>query len=505
MVQRMLSIMMSVATGFRTMNKRPILGYISGRVQARRRGRCVLLVLLTACLLPVALRPPGAAAGIAEPLELRLEQAIERALRDNRSIRDARYAIGSSEHGLVAARQAFAVKVRPLSSINYSSSDEREIAVWQVGGSVSRTFETGVTVAVEPSIAKGDEGYDADVGFSITVPLLRGLGRDVVLDDVYANEFTVAAARRQLHRQRVDTVLETVAAVYGLIREEQLIDLYRQQIVELGQHLRLTAGKERIGLARSMDVYRVEIRIKETEDSLNLARERADSIADQLKAVLAVPLEQILTVRAPLSYSLITIDLDQAVDVALGRRVELRQGQADIAEAQRKAQVAYHNIMPELQLEAAYTRGDRIGDEDYLPAYDENLLSVSLSSSTDLARSTEQARWQQSRIAVNRRQLQYAGLTENIVREVRRVLNALEKSAERIALRRQQIAQATGKFRLAQVKFRHGEADNFDLMESQGQVQQARADLVSDEINYIINGYRLRAAIGTLLDDNGVE
>ncbi len=497
--------MMSSVPGVMTMNKRSILKTRAGGAPTcHRRGHFVRLVLLAAWVLPLVLPMTGAAAGVDEPLELRLEEAIEWALRDNRSIRDARLAIDSSEHGVIAARQTFAVKVRPLSSINYSSSDERDIAVWEVGGSVSRIFETGVTAAVTPSVAKGDSGYDADVGFSITVPLLRGLGRDVVLDEVYTNEFTVAAARRQLHRQRVDTVVETVAAVYSLVREEELIGLYRQQLEELQQHLRVTAGKERIGLARSMDVYRVEIRIKETEDSLNLARERADTMADQLKTLLAVPLEQPLTVRAPLSYSLITIGLDEAVEVALEQRVEIRQGEADIAEARRKAQIAYHNIMPDLQLEAAYTRGGRIDGDDYVTDYDENLLNVTLSSSTDLARSAEKAKWQQSRIAVSRRQLQYAALTESIVREVRRVLNALEKSAERMALRRQQIAQATGKFRLAQVKFRHGEADNFDLIESQGQVQQARADLVTEEINYIINGYRLRAAIGTLLDGDEV-
>jgi outer membrane protein len=498
MVQRVLSIVMSPATGFNTMRTSDMLNQAPRDARVRRRGRWVWVVLFWSVGL-LAPAQSGTAANVAEPLELRLEEAIELALRSNRSIRDAHYAINSSEHGLAAARQAFGIKVRPLSSINYTSSDEREIAVWQVGGSVSRTFETGVSVAVEPSVAKDDGDYDADVGFSITVPLLRGLGSEVVLDEVYANEFTLAAARRQLHRQRVDTVLETVAAVYGLVREEQLIALYRQQLVELGQHLRLTAGKERIGLARSMDVYRVEIRIKETEDSLSLARERADTVADQLKTVLALPLEQQVTVRAPLSYSLITIDLDEAVGVALEQRVEISQGQADIVEAQRKSQVAYHNIMPDLQLEAAYTRGGSFDDDD-LSTYDENLLRISLSSSTDLARSTEKAKWEQSRIAVSRRQLQYASLTESIVREVRRVINSLEKSAERIALRRQQIAQATGKFRLAQVKFRHGEADNFDLIESQGQLQQARADLVTDEINYIITGYRLRAALGTLLD-----
>ena len=460
-------------------------------------------VMLLALMLPPALPAAEPTEVPHLPSEVSLEEAIELALLNNRTIRDASYGIASTEQGLTAAQEAFAIKVQPLSSINYSRSDEQELSVWEVGGSVAKTFHSGIRVAVEPSVAKGDDRYDADLGCAITVPLLRGLGKEAVLDEVYGNRFSVASARRQLLRQQVDVVVETVSAVYDLIKEEQLIALYQQQLEELERQRTMTRSKERAGLARAMDVYRLEIRIKEVEDSLNLARERQQNGGDQLKAVLALPLEQSLAVRAPLHYALIEIDLDQAVQVALANRVELRQSRADIDEAQRRARLAAHNILPDLQLEAAYRRGGRFGDEAYLPDYDENLLSVSLSSSSDLSRSAEKARWQQSRIAVNRRQLQRATVEENIIRDVRRVLNALDKSAQRITLRRQQIAQANGKFRLAQAKFRHGEADNFDLVESQGQLQQARADLVGDEIQYIVNGYRLRAAMGTLLDSAG--
>jgi outer membrane protein TolC len=462
--------------------------------------------MLLALMMPVPVLPAAESTIVAHlPPELSLEWAIELALHNNRTIRDASYGIASTELGLTAAQEAFAIKVQPLSSINYSRSDDQELSVWQVGGSVAKTFHSGIRVAVEPSIAKGDDRYDADLGCAITVPLLRGFGKEAVLDEVYGNRFTVASTRRQLLRQQVEVVVETVSAVYDLIKEEQLIALYQQQLEELERQRKMTRSKERAGLARAMDVYRLEIRIKEVEDSLNLARERQQNGGDQLKAVLALPLEQSLAVRAPLHYALIEIDLDQAVQVALANRVELRQARADIDEAQRRARLAAHNILPDLQLEAAYRRGGRfgVGDEAYLPDYDENLLSVSLSSSSDLSRSAEKARWQQSRITVNRRQLQLATVEENIVREVRRVVNALDKSAQRIALRRQQIVQANGKFRLAQAKFRHGEADNFDLVESQGQLQQARADLVGDEIQYIVNGYRLRAAMGTLLDSAG--
>ncbi|HSO09992.1 MAG TPA: hypothetical protein VLR45_08380, partial [Desulfoprunum sp.] len=52
----------------------------------------------------------------------------------------------------------------------------------------------------------------------------------------------------------------------------------------------------------------------------------------------------------------------------------------------------------------------------------------------------------------------------------------------------------------AESKFRHSLANNFDLLEAQTEMQQARTDHMVETINYIIGTYRLRSSLGTLID-----
>jgi outer membrane protein TolC len=52
---------------------------------------------------------------------------------------------------------------------------------------------------------------------------------------------------------------------------------------------------------------------------------------------------------------------------------------------------------------------------------------------------------------------------------------------------------------LAEVKFNHGLADNFDLIEAETELQQAQVSLVANRIDYIVGRYRLRDALGTLV------
>lgn len=480
------------------------------KAQGVRRKTHTILFLLTLVLL--AGKSPAGISYYAEtkakeptggPIKLTLDEAVSIALQYNRNIKDQEFAVKSNRVNLGASRNVFDIKIQPLSSINYSSEDDDEVTVWRAGGSVSKKFQTGVRVELKPSVARGDSEYDAGVGFSLAVPLLRGFGSDVVLDGVYSSEFAFAKTARTLHRQRVNTMLETIATVYSLVKEQQLIDLFQGQIQQLRDHLKFTHIKERIGLARSMDVYRVEIRIREVDDSLNYAKERLENATDRLKTLLAFPLEQYLVIQAPLVYSFITLDLDEAVSAALKNRIEINQANADISEAVRRSKVAYHNTLPELNLEAIYTRRGRSSEFDRLFVFDEDVFFIGLTSSTDFSRSAEKSLWAQSKIVVDREYLQSETVKESIIGEVRRMMNSLDKARERIGLRREQITHATGKLRFAEVKFQHGEADNFDLIESHVQLQRARTNLVSDEILYIINGYRLRATMGTLLEYNG--
>ena len=53
---------------------------------------------------------------------------------------------------------------------------------------------------------------------------------------------------------------------------------------------------------------------------------------------------------------------------------------------------------------------------------------------------------------------------------------------------------------LARVKFDHGMADNFDVIEAETELQRARVDLLSVETEYIAGTYNMRAELGTLIE-----
>ncbi|MCW5201706.1 TolC family protein, partial [Desulfobulbus sp. US4] len=468
----------------------------------RTRNLCVLMVFSAMFFFPTARALPTFAAETT-PKQLTLEEAITRALRHNRQLRSSALDQSSRQLYLDAARDRFSVQIAPLSSINYSSSaseeSDEEQLVWRVGGKISKKFQNGIQIGVAPSVAIDDDAYGTGISCSLAVPLLRGFGRDVNLNTVLARKYSLASSSRRLHRSQINTVLETVQAVYALIRAQYLVQLYADQLSPLKGHLHTARIREKAGIGRSMDGYRAELRTKKVEEQLNSAEKHAAETADRLKDLLALPLDSPIAVQAPLDYTLIKIKLNEAVQIALQHRIEITQGRADITEALRKEKVAKQNTLPELKLKLGYTRQGETEEFENFLLPDQDIWSVALTSSTDWTRSAEKAALANSRLTVDRNRLNMESSREKIIREVRTVLNTLNASKERIALRREQIHQATGKQRLATIKFQYNEADNFDLLEAGAQLEQARIDLMTDEIRYITDGYRFRAAMGTLI------
>jgi len=89
---------------------------------------------------------------------------------------------------------------------------------------------------------------------------------------------------------------------------------------------------------------------------------------------------------------------------------------------------------------------------------------------------------------------------DEIVRQVRRELDALKDARKRSILRKEQIRQAQGKLELARIKFNYGMASNFDVIESETELQRSQLDLLTVQTDYIIGTYRLRGALGTLIE-----
>ena len=424
-----------------------------------------------------------------------LEEAIDYALENNRTLQSSALGVNSSELDLKSQRAEFDIKIVPVSRIGVSSDEENP---WLVGATFSKQLKFGPSVSVAPRVGESFGETDSDVAFRLDVPLLRGAGTEFTLDGVYSSLFAYQTEQRSFYSQQENTVLRTVTGVYATIRSGMQIELIRKQLARLEEHLALVRIKEKSGVTSALDLYRAEIRIKNVQDELASFQEQHANNVDEVKNILAIPQSGHITLTAPVDYKPVEIDLEDALQIAQDNRIEIEQSERNVQERDRLVALAKNNLLPQLDLRVGY---NLIADENIFELADET-WTVSLNSDTDVFRTTEKNVYQQRRLQFRQAQLDEVDQKERINQEVRSEVNSLEKQQQRIEIQKEQVNQTVGKLRLAESKFRYGMANNFDLIEAQTELQEAQTNYLFARIDYIVGTYRLRSVLGTLLERN---
>jgi len=422
-----------------------------------------------------------------------LAQAIEIALKNNRTLQKTALHVSSTELLVKAQQSEFTVKVKPVTRVGYHTLSEE---YFSGGLELSMKNSLGMSGSVTPEIQNTGDNYRSSVDISLNIPLLKGFGQDYTLDALNSSLYDLENSKRSFYQQQVNIVLDTVSTVYKIIKSQQQIQLLSNQIDLLQHHLSITRIKEKKRLSSSMDLYRAEIRLKDVQNELTVINEQLKNQNDKLKDLLAMPLQSHLSVEALVDYKPVETKLSEAIDIALENRIEIEQSQRFIEESKRKFIIAKKNVWPRLDLKLGY---EKYGDNKSFDL-DKEIVTFSLNSSPDLLRLDDKRALEQARIRLKQSQLDLVSEKQKVSREVRSQVYHMRKIQKLISDRKQQSRQAQGKLELASSKFNHGLADNFNLLEAQSQAQRVRSDLLLDTIDYIVSMYRLRAQLGTLID-----
>jgi outer membrane protein TolC len=432
---------------------------------------------------------------------LTLEEAIRRALSANRGLADSSDAISTADLSIAAARAEFELKLIPSGQAGLSGSSASETTEnVGLGLELRRRFVYGTQTSLQPFTRKEGDAFRTGANASIEQPLLRGLNREANLASVHDAEFSARTARRAHYLKQVSTVLGVVSAVYEVVRQRELVNLTEASVKRLQGHQRAAEAREKLGLASAMDVYRASIQLKQAEDGLAVARESLDEARDNLALLLALPVENPPDVQAPLTYDQVRTEEKDAIRVAVETRAEMDQAEDNVREARRRSRVAKHNTLPDLNLKLSAGRFGESPNYGKSAAFDEDTWSVGLSSTSDLFRTAEHAAHEQSVIAVRSAHRNLDLQREEVQQQVKREVRSLRRAEKRIGIQQEQLRQARAKLELARVKFQRGLAGNFDVVEAEAETRSAETSLLSAVIDYIGGTYRLRSAMGTLIE-----
>jgi outer membrane protein len=446
------------------------------------------------------------AAGQSVRIVLNLDQALNLALQTNRNIANSQYGAESQRYSIDAARAVFDLKLIPTTGVSLNGGNNTDYKIFSTGFQLQKKLEYGTSVSIGPQITstsqQSTQQYTTDMGVTVTQPLLRGMGKDITTDSVQSTEFAYKSSLRNVYQTKVNTVLETISTFYDAVRQEEMLRLYEKMVARLKGHSEIARAKEKVGLATPMDTYRAEIPLKEAEDAMITASAAFQDAKDRLKLILALPQNTELEVTVPEAPAFRELSLNDAIDTALKKRIEIEQMNHDMAEAERKAAVMKHNILPELNLVVGYGRYATAETMGQSTGVDLDRYSVSLQAGTDIFRTAEKAAYQQSLISIKTLRLNMESRMEDISRQVRKQWLSLKEAVKRTEIRKSQITQGEEKMALAEVKFAHGMADNFDVIEAEKELQSARGNLLAAEIEHAIGIYNIKAIMGELVPRN---
>lgn len=445
----------------------------------------------------------AATAAWAAPRTLTLEAAINRALDANRGVVDAADGVESARYALAAVEAEYELRVEPRIGVDAAGGDSGEaVEGWSAGIAVRRRLSAGGELAVEPGLRRDEEGHRAGVDLRILQPLLRGRGAPAraPLEDARG---ALRSALRARQLREVAVVLETVGAAYAAVLGREVLRVTEESVARLREFAGIARVRQERGLGDPIDSYRAEIQLNLAEEGLAQAREALEDALDGLKLVLALPLDEELVVEAPLEFANVGIREDEALETALRSRLELEQAAELVRDAERHSRLAENRLLPALDLTLDLSGfGDGPELEDAL-SVDKASWGVGLASSATLGRRGEAAAHAQSVLAVGAARRSLELLRDEIARQVKRELRSLRRARERIDNQEEQIRQARGQLELARVKLRHGLAGNFEVIEAETALRRAQTDLVGAVVRYIESSWRLRAAMGTLVERPG--
>lgn len=494
--------------------------------QASRRGSrrprvasttAIVATLLVLTAPPVAAVPAGApdARGDDAP-RISLGNALRSALERNPTIRVQAAQVAINEGLLQQANGAFDFTISAMLQGSYGKADRQESVSYEAG--VSKLLPNGITVgplAEAEQELSGNIAYtETIVGLAFTIPLLQGLGTDVVTAQQRAAMASLESQEHQLRFVTATQLLQVIQAYWSLkAAEEQLAidvqveDRYRE-LVSMTEDLVKGAIQPaaQITQARASLEQSVAARISGEQDLTEAAQNLAVLIGLPNSEVALAPraAEPLPSEQSVPSFSRTT--LQRMVDLALERRDDLRAAQKIVESNEILLVAAKNQLLPKLQLQVAgglggLTEGGRQA-RDLVPGEAElnglaaqGTISFSFPIENNLAKGQVVA--QQGAVAqsADESRLLASQISTGVVDAAQGLVRAyseLVKLDQAFALFTQSVNDQRELFKL-------GMASIVDVTTTEQSLAAAQSQRLSGRLNYANAIAQLRYATGTLL------
>jgi outer membrane protein TolC len=374
-------------------------------------------------------------------------------------------------------------------------TDERVVVEPNLG--FNRLLATGTLVSarvgarwVDTLLGFGDSGLSSVFGASVTQPLLRGSDRRVVREPLTQAERSALYQIRTVSRFRKLVLVSVVTQYYEALELQEVARntaAYVHGLVTLEARVAKLVDAGRLP-KEELDHVRQEV--LRARDAWILAQKEYERFLDLYKITLGVPPTMEFDVDLGVFEALKAkgipypdLALDEAVETALCRRLDLTNNADAVLDAQRAVYVAADALRPGLNVFGSAdvdTRGDKA-------------TAAGVTLDLPLDRVPEQDLYARALVLVNQRRREYDLTADTIRLEIREAHRKLEEAAQRYQILSDGLRLAEERVEKTLALLKYARLSSRRVLTAEQHLYDARneaADALVDYVTATLNFYR---------------
>lgn len=405
--------------------------------------------------------------------DLSLEEAVKMAVLQNRQLENARHEISSAEKDIDLTVRSYYPTVDLQTSLTKLDEGQTtlDFAAIQQG-------KLGVTTT-------SDEIYTT--ALTLTQPIW--LGGKVSLNKKIAS-YALEIARTNYEQEEEETIFNVIQAYYGVLQASGMVDIRKESLDIINDHLNLVQKNLKAGLAIKQDLLQTRIEKHKAEEELTAAKNDLTIARKRMTQLLAERKEYNLT--QPENVPAEDLKEDELLVTALENRSELFALELNKKLIESRKKLNANPYRPQISLKGSYEwEGDEfLGDDGW---------SVTLGGSIPLYDAGKAGiEGEKEDLALEENRNSQKDLIESIRIDIKDSVLSVEQAHEMMELEELSLENASENLALANKSYIAGVGTNTDVTDAQANYRQAQISLLQAEYSYEIELFRTLYRTGRL-------
>ena len=410
---------------------------------------------------------PSATIPSAPEIDLNLDETIQRALANNRTIKQS---IASRESAYWSFRQA---RRRTGPTVNLAAN-------WGAGWGAANlnTYSDKHRRFAETA--------------SVTLPIdVSGYYKE---GRVYAR-YGINAADLELENALQTVRQQATIYYFNILQCRNLIKVAEENIQTLQEHLKNVNAQFRAGTVAKADVLSSEVNLANAQQNLVNAQNDYDIAVATLDNYLLLPADTIIHPQDTLTYIPYDADLPTCTAYALENRPDVAAADYAVKRAESAIRSAKTGYKPTLNASASAGTSNHIFP--LRPDADGESWTIGLNASWDVFDGgITESQVRQAEAALNTAKETAATTREAIQLDVQSALLTLRAAEKNIATTQIAIKSAEEDYHIAQVRYAAGVGTNLDVMDASDKLTRAKTNYYTALYNYNTAKAALDKAMG---------